>query len=150
MAKQGKGATESLNWQRPLAQFILDSGLSVEMDTLHQEATYGGVEMGAPGTDLNGLLLRNVPTTSQDIFSIPVPSLLYVQTFANPDGNQQLPAVLCLAHLSAFEHAPMRATRHVVAWYQDTMAPPIDAQAIEKIRELDWNAVCTDACWWED
>ena len=58
---------------------------------------------------------------------------------ASKDPFEMIPGVVCIAYLQALRHDNPNVWYELpVVWFQDELAPPIDARVLHAIEELDW------------
>ena len=131
----------------------LESGRTIDLESLKQEKTYAGLLEGMPRKDFNDRIIEGwrrqaVPYEGQKMALID-PVRRPGATGLPRRGDELwgppefLPAIVCVG---MFQSTPVRNEREdfsllIIVWFQEAFAMPIDPGVVAQIRKLDWETL---------
>jgi len=130
----------------------LSGGRDVQITSIRQWFTYGGLLEGLPTDKMNRQMIDRLLKEERERgwwagepYLVPPP----VRTIQLPDDRsypfgtpEAFPPITCVARLISVTPArdPKKDTSELtVIWFQDEYAFPIDPQVLEHLRRLDWD-----------
>jgi len=129
-------------------EFIIEKDQTAILISLHQFYTYEGLYAGLPTEELNEKIMSSLKNLAKKIFYIDGFYLIPPEQTPIPYSGEYrhgkpsgMPPITCLAKCYS------GATALTIAWYQDNFAFPIDAEILEKIKEIPWSEVAGETDW---
>ena len=135
------------------------TGGDIVLEQLFQYHTYQGVQVGLPGSEDNKEIIdAAIRKAEEKLWRGGRPFLIepVEREVQLPEATRrmyhyqpmELPAVACLAVFWSYPPARDRDEDYSylkVVWFQGEFALPVDPQAEEQLRAMDWNRLATDA-----
>lgn len=131
----------------------LNSGRTITMHTLDQRLTYAHILEGIPyGSNYTSIVALHVEWAKQRYKTCNViavqPTLRPVPLQENgvPGDPVHIGNVCCTSY---FESTPLvddpwMISKLVIVWFQDGLTMPIELQAVQGIKAIDWDSNATD------
>jgi hypothetical protein len=132
-------------------QVGVDAGRNVHLYRIYQSRTYEGALFGRSGRAINRQVIENAfAFARQHLKFRGIPVLLPVspERVADASSNpERLPDILCIGEF--MWGRPVRSVSHMFSsatfvWFQDHFAPPVAANVLAELRDVNWEQVAHD------
>lgn len=138
-----------------IKHIIIDNDLEVDIESLSQSETYGGVEFGYPTEHRNNWLIKSIlksahkTNSPQSVYLIqPEHKIMEddIQKYKNPlDIYKEIPNTECHLRVGSKKvtnNNNQSDSTMLIIWFQDEPAFPIDPLILEKIKAIPYRELC--------
>jgi hypothetical protein len=132
---------------------VIAGGRVLHLHSLYQTRTYKGLLAGRPNRESNKRIITDAFELARErLRFMGVPQLIPSPTVnGSPQSDyERLPDFLCIGEFTSPQPArdlEKPYSSAVFVWFQDSFAPPIAAEVLEEIRDIDWTRIAQDWRW---
>lgn len=128
-------------------------GRLLHLHSLYQTRTYKGLLANRPNRESNKRVIADAFELAREhLRFMGLPQLIPSPTMNGAPGSdyERLPDYLCIGEFTSSQPArdlDKPYSSAVLVWFQDSFAPPIAAEVLKEIRDVDWARIAQDWRW---